>query len=45
MRYMTLAHRRDNIEAVLVKIAEDKLPVMVTWLDGRHKAMTKLSGM
>ena len=43
-RYMTLAHRREVIEAILAMIADDKLDTLVEWLSKRYKTMKQLIG-
>ena len=41
---MTLAHRREVIEAILAMIADDKLDTLVEWLSKRYKTMKQLIG-
>ena len=43
-RYMTLAHRREVIEAMLAMIADDKLDTLVEWLSKRYATMKELIG-
>ena len=44
VRYMTHAHRRELIEAVLALIADGKVQTLPNWLDERYSTMKELIG-